>query len=212
MSKQVTFVMTVAFCILLLLSGCSSTTINGVWKDPAYNGGKLDRVLVISVAKKDLLRRLYEDAFVAALDKRGIPAIPGYRVLPAGAGIDPGTIPEHPGGRDFRFVLISRLVDKKTVQMLNPGTTVIRDMPGYYGYPYYRHWRDYYRSSYRIIETTPPYTTESTLLILETNLYTAADKLIFSVQTETLLDYSAGQTVNDIVQKVVQELADKGLI
>jgi len=200
---------------MVLLAGCSSTTINGVWKDPQYSGGKLDRVLVVSVAKSDLMRRLYEDAFVARFNQLGIQATPGHKVLPAGHSGDPRDIDTKLGELGYRNVLVTRLTEQRTIEILHPGTTYI-DYPDrryyYRNYPYYRHWRDYYDRGYAIIETTPPYTTRSELVVLETNVYDANDEIIFSVQTETLVDYGAEETIRDIVNAILTALRDKQLI
>jgi hypothetical protein len=205
----------IAVTSLTLLFGCSSTTINGVWKDPDYQGGPLDRVLVVSIARQDLMRRLYEDAFVAHLQSRGITAAPGYKTLPP-PGQEPPDLEGLPGKAGYRFLLATRLADKKTIEIFHPGATYIDHYPGrhyyYRDYPYYRHWGDYYRSSYSVIETTPPYSSLNELVILETNLYDASGEIIFSVQTETLIDYGANATIQDIVDAVIKALATQGLI
>jgi len=200
---------------LLGLGSCSSTTINGVWKDPQYTGGKLDRVLVVSVAKRDLLRRLYEDAFVARLADLGIRATAGHRVLPAGHSGDPQESDAKLGELGYRNVLVTRLAEKRTIEILHPATTYI-DYPErryyYRDYPYYRHWRDYYDRGYAIIESTPAYTTQTELVVLETNVYDANDEIIFSVQTETLVDYGAEETIRDIVDAILKALRAKQLV
>jgi len=63
-----------------------------------------------------------------------------------------------------------------------------------------------------VIETTPAYTSLNQLVILETNLYDSAGEIIFSVQTETLVDYGANETIQDIVETVVKALAAQHLI
>jgi len=205
-------------CVIwvLLLSACSSTTISGVWKNPDYRGGGLNRVLVVSIAKMELLRHLYEDKFVAQLQAQGIEAAPGYRVLPADAGNELASLQGVLGQTGYHFLLISRLVDQKTVEIVHPGTTRIEHFPSsryyYHRYPYYQHWRDYYRSSYAIIETTPPYISLNELVILETNVYDSSDEIIFSVQTETLIDYGAEETIQDIVSSVIKALEAHDLI
>jgi hypothetical protein len=201
---------------VLLLAACSSTTINGVWKDPEYRAGKLERVLVVSVARKDLMRRMYEDNFVRELQARGVDAAPGYKVLPAVLNLEAPPPKNLLSRTGYHFLLISRLADRKTIEILHPGTTRIEHFPdrhSYYGrYPYYRHWEDYYSSSFSVIETTPTHTSLNELVILETNVYNAADDIIFSVQTETLVDYGAEETIRDIVAAVLQAMSVHDLI
>lgn len=198
------------------LGGCSTTTINGVWKDPHYSGGPLRQVLVVSVAKNDLMRRLYEDAFVAQLQKFGIRATPGYEVLPAGFKGDPQQLKQKLQGHHFEDILVTRLTDKRTIEIQYPGTTYIEHYPDrrlfYRDYPYYRHWEDYYDHSYAVIQSMPPYTTRTQLVVLQTNLYNARDEIIFSVRTETLVDYGAAKTIDDIVSAVIKAMRDKQLL
>lgn len=202
--------------VLVFLTGCSSTVIHGVWKDPDYRGGKLDRVLVVGIATQELMRLRYEDTFVAHLRAREVKADPAYRALPGEAAKDQAALKGVLEKNDYRFLLISRLVDKRTIAIQHPGTTRIERFPSrhfYYGhYPYYRHWRDYYRSSYLIIETTPPHTSLNELIILETNLYDRDDEIIFSVQTETLVDFGSDAMIEDIVKAVIKALAAHELI
>lgn len=202
--------------ILLGLSSCSTTTISGVWKDPDYRGGKLDRVLVVGIAKQELMRLRYEDTFVAHFRSREVKAESAHQALPAEAGKDLDALKGLLGENGYRFLLISRLVDKRTIAIQHPGTTRIEHFPSrhfYYGHqPYYRHWRDYYRSSYLIIESTPPHTSLNELIILETNIYDRNDEIIFSVQTETLVDFGADEMIEDIVKAVMNALSAQELI
>lgn len=210
-----TALLIIAATSLTLLFGCSSTTINGVWKDPAYRGGALDQVLVVSISGQDLMRRLYEDAFVAHLQSRGVQAAPGYKVLPS-PELD-SQMPEGlPGKAGYRFLLITRLADKKIIEIVHPGFTRIEHYPSRHSYyrdaPYYRRWSNYYRSSYSVIETTPPHTSLNELVILETNLYDIDEEIIFSVQTETLVDFGAEETIQEIVEAVLAALAVHDLL
>ena len=77
--RKITILPLIGF--LLFIASCSSTTVNGVWKDPSYKSGRLNKVLVVSIAKKDLMRRLYEDKFVSKLRAAGLEAAPGYQFL-----------------------------------------------------------------------------------------------------------------------------------
>ena len=67
---------------LALLAGCGSTRLSEHWRDPAWSGPALHNVLVMVVRKEPARRRLWEDAFVAELRKRGITATPSYRTFP----------------------------------------------------------------------------------------------------------------------------------
>jgi len=73
----------------LLLSGCVSTNLVERWKDPAYNGPALHKVLVVGVQRDQGRRRVWEDAMVAALAKQGLQSEASYALFP-----DQGPAPE----------------------------------------------------------------------------------------------------------------------
>lgn len=68
--------------ILTSLFGCVSARIVEHWKDPAYSGPALHKVLVVSVQRDQGRRRLWEDAMVAALAKHSVQGEASYQVFP----------------------------------------------------------------------------------------------------------------------------------
>lgn len=204
--------------LLLVLSGCSSTTIGGSWKDPQYRGGTLEKVLVIGIAKQELMKRMYEDGFVAALQQRGISASPGYKVLPQNESNDKDAIIQRVKELGFKNVLITRVAEKKTVEFIHPATTFIEGSAGdryryYRNYPYYNHYYDYYDRNYATIVQSPAYTTTTDLVILETNLYeTTNGEIIYSVQTQSLIDYGAETTIKEVIKSIMENLQANQLL
>ena len=204
--------------LLLGMAGCSSTTIGGAWKDPEYRGGTLDKVLVIGIAKQETMKRLYEDAFVAALQQQGITASPGYKILPKSESNDKDLIVKRVKELGFKNVLISRVAAKKTVEFIHPSTTTFVGDAGYRyryyrDYPYYNHYYDYYDRGYATVIHSPTYTTTSDLIILETNIYESANgEIIYSVQTQSLLDYGSEKTIKEVVRAIMDNLKDNQLI
>jgi len=200
----------------LLLSGCSSTVISGAWKDPQFNSG-LQNVLVVGVAKEPLVQRLYEDSFVQSLDKYGVQATASYTVVPDTQEKKADAIRQQVQDKGFGYILITRIVDKKTIDIHHPATTTITsnyDRNRYYsGSSYYRHWNDYYNRSFTTINTMPAYTSQADVVILETNIYDASrDEIVYSVQTETFVDSGADKTIKDVINAIVDDLKDKKLI
>jgi hypothetical protein len=205
--------------LLLSIAGCASTTISGAWKDPQYQGGTLDKVLVIGIAKQETMKRLYEDAFVAALHQQGITASPGYKILPTNGGNDKELIVKQVKELDFKYVLISRVAAKRTIGFLHPSPpTFIGDASFrsryYRNYPYYNHYDDYYDHSFStIINYTPAYGTTSDLVILETNIYeTTNSEIIYSVQTETFVDYGKEKIIKEVVKIIMDNLKANQLL
>ncbi|MDO9080816.1 MAG: hypothetical protein Q7U44_08435 [Desulfuromonadales bacterium] len=204
--------------LLLGMAGCSSTTIGGSWKDPEYQGGRLDKVLVIGIAQKETIKRVYEDAFVAALQQQGINASPGYKVLAKNESNNKDLIVKRVKELGFKNVLISRVADKKTVEFIHPSTTTFLGDAGYRyryyrDYPYYNHYFDYYDRGYATVIHSPSYTTTSDLVILETNIYESGNgEIIYSVQTQSLLDYGSEKTIKEVVRTIMKNLKDNQMI
>jgi len=68
--------------VVALHSCASSTMLVDVWHDTAYNAPAISKVLVISVAKDPIRRRLWEDAFTTELSRYTVAATPLYRQYP----------------------------------------------------------------------------------------------------------------------------------
>jgi hypothetical protein len=71
-----------AATVLCALSACVNTSIVERWKDPGFGGPALHKVLVVSVQRDQGRRRLWEDAMIAALAKRGVQSEASYQVFP----------------------------------------------------------------------------------------------------------------------------------
>jgi hypothetical protein len=67
---------------LLVLGGCVTTSLLDQWRDPAYNGPALHKMLVVGVQRDDGARRLWEDGMVTALTHHGVQATASYQMFP----------------------------------------------------------------------------------------------------------------------------------
>jgi len=200
-----------------LLGGCSNTVINGAWKDPQFKGG-LNNILVVGIAKDQLMQRLYEDSFVQALGKYGAKGTASYTVIQDQQAKNSEAIRQQVRDKGFAYILITRVVDKKTIDIQHPATTTInsnydRSRNSYYSNSYYRHWNDYYDRSFTTITTMPAYTSQADVVILETNIYDASsEEIIYSVQTDTIMDSTADTTIKDVIGAIVDNLKENKLI
>ncbi|MDX8385738.1 MAG: hypothetical protein R8M11_04365 [Gallionella sp.] len=194
-----------AFSLLgLLLSGCVTTQVTAVWKDPSYQA-KPETVMVIGMAKNPLNRRLFEDEFVLQLEAKGSKAIASYTVLTDQQQEDQAAIAEKVVELGADTVLITRLVSKKTVQVYMPGAL-------YYPPPFYGTWPNYYGYGYRNLYS-PGYFSESEYVVIETNLYRADDdKLIWAASSETGLHGSDHGLMKSYISVMVKAMIENGLL
>jgi len=65
---------------LLLITSCTSTTFSSVWKDETYQG-QPEKIMVVAITRGLAERRLFEDAVVRNVKKRGAEAIASYPMM-----------------------------------------------------------------------------------------------------------------------------------
>ncbi|MEQ1525956.1 MAG: hypothetical protein ABL902_00800 [Gallionella sp.] len=188
----------------LLLSGCASTQLTSVWKDPAYQTSP-KKVMVVGVAKKPVKRRIFEDEFVAQLKARGTDAIASYTVLSDKKQDDQEAIAVKVKELGADAVLITRLVSKKTIKVYVPGTPY---MPP----PYYGRWSDYYGYGYQNMYS-PGYMAEEQFAVMETNLYDAnKDALIWASTSETEISGSDQGRIREYIGIMVKNMGENHLL
>jgi len=68
--------------LLLGLSGCISTSLVQNWRNPAFIGPPVHRVLVVGVQRDAARRRFWENSMVDALRRQHVDATPSYRLFP----------------------------------------------------------------------------------------------------------------------------------
>lgn len=191
----------------LLLGGCASqpqVQIKQVWKDPAYRGHP-HRIMVIGMSKEPLNRRIFEDEFVAQLRAQGADALASYTFLPDARQDNQAALARVVEEQVPDTLLITRVVSKRSVKTVMPGTVYYR--PAYYG-----KWRDYYRYGYDTV-VTPGYVSKAEYALLETNLYdTRTDNLIWAASYEIDLSGMSQKYIKPYVASMVETLLEQGLL
>ena len=211
-NKRKTIGATAAFCMLIAAS-CSLTNLNAVWKDPQYQGGKLENILVVGESSNQVVRRIFEDEFTANFKKRGTNAIPSYTIFSSEKTVDKNTIESKSRELGIDAMLIARVVDTKTKQQLTPGPSSY-----YYRDVYFYDWPNpgsrFFSSSYpgRYYDDRLYYS-EYEVVNLETNIYdTQSGKLIWSALSDTVIGGSTELEINSVVEALMKNLAENQLI
>jgi len=185
-----------------LLASCTTTTVmTDVWKDKTYQG-KPQKIVVIMVAKSPDMRNLFEDRFVGELGTRGNNAFQSYTIIPMEQLRDKELVKSKIRSSGADTVLISRLVDTKTIESYNPGLIYV--VPGaYYG------WWGYYD----IVFADYGYTGDVRVAYIETNLYDVkTEKLIWSGHSKTERTEGEQQLITAFIQVMLKKLASAGII
>jgi hypothetical protein len=140
--------------------------------------------------------------FVAGLDARGNNAAASYRIIPLDKLPDRDIVESKIRGMGADAVLVSRLVDRKTMETYDSG--VIYEIPNFY----YDWW-----GYYDYVMVTPGYTDETQVLIAETNMYDIeTKKLIWSARSETEVTEGDQQLIKTFVKVMIHRLASEGFI
>ena len=189
-----------ALCLFFTAS-CSTTTLKTVWKDKNYNGKKLKKILIIGMARKQTIRRLFEDEFVGQLKTRGVDAFASYTLIPSTEMLDKATVESKIKHLGVDAVLVTRLVEsKKERAYAIPART------------YHRGWYDYYYRSYEYNRQLDNYY-EYEVLNLETNIYaTQTGDLIWSGLSETFVQGTDKEEVEAFIKIIIKSLSDNQLI
>ncbi len=193
------------FTVIALLTACSSTTLTGSWKDPAFRG-PLQKVYIVGLAKVDLNRRIFEDTFTRELETLGVKAVASYRDIPLSQGDNQAAINKQLDKYQADSILLCRVVDKRIETVTSPGYATT-----YYGGS--GGWGGYYSRGYAETMYVPSTTTEFQIATIEATLYeTKTGKLIWSAQLETVIENNMEKLFTDFVKTVTTDLKKDGLI
>lgn len=192
-----------------LLAGCATTEVTSTWKDPAYQG-RPQKVLVYTVLRNQLRRRVFEDEFVGHFKYRGIEAVPGYAVVPGDELVKKDVLEEKLKSMGFDTLLLTQVTGTKKELVQVPGTVNYQPMPGpmYYPYPapYYRTYPGYYSAGYTATYT-PSYTVEDVYVMTETSLFDAStQKLIWSAAGVTRVGDKDQKLIRDYVATIMDAM------
>jgi hypothetical protein len=214
MNRKIRSFACLAVLSLFLMSSCASTKLAAVWKDESYTE-KVNNVLVIGISKKTTVKRFFEDEFVKRFKARGINAVPSYSVFPEEGKMGKGEIEAKARELGLDAVLLTRMIDKKTLETYIPGQVYVA--PGRSYDRYYDHYRrggyyGYYGRGYDYIYT-PGYTIEEKVVYMETNIYlTEGDKLIWSALSETFIEGAPYDLIKSFIDLLMKDLSKKGLV
>jgi len=202
---RITTVTALATGLLLTLSACVSTRLVERWKDPAYAGPALHKMLVVGVQKDQGRRRVWEDAMVVALAARGVQAEASYQLFP-----DQAPAPEQltaMAARDsFDGVAATHFVNGRQ-------SAYVEAYPGW-GWGWGYGWRRRYGGGWGAWYG-PGYVESDYQADYQTDVFTvdaAGGKLIWSGITRSVDPSSTKSVTNEIGHVLVPELVKDGIL
>jgi hypothetical protein len=201
------FLLAAVFCsLMILIESCSSSVLVDVWNDPAYHESPLKKILIVSLRKNSVQRRIWEDAFVAELSKHGVKATSSYTIFPDVLP-DTSQIIETVQGNGYDGILVIRLLQKETethyVEGYVSSESRLRFNP----------FRNTYSTYYRDIEH-PGYVDSSIVdrRAIEVWVIRVKERLIWGATSYTPERNTVEDVQNDIADLVIPSLQQSAII
>ena len=182
--------------MLIVLGGCSSTSLTDSWQAPALHRDAINDVLVVGVLSNINMtnRILFERGFVDALKGKGINATASYDVLGQGA-LTREAVTAYVKKNNIKYVLASRFGGVEVVKELVPESV-------YTYYTYASYW-----SGYGITMTRDSYVDTRTSVVLTTSIFDAkTEEVVWVGRSKTFevgsISYEASELAHQIVKSI----------
>jgi len=189
------------------MAGCSSSKLFDIWKDSSFQSPSLMKMLVISISKNSVNRRLWEDAFSVELVKHDVAATPSYRLFPD-AVPDTNQVLQIVRSSGFDGVLIIRWLPYETKTRHVRGYNVMNEP----NMRYEERW-DRFITYYRDIAYAG-YVDTQKIDIRAIDVWTTKNEgqMIWSATSKTPEPNSVIEVRPEIVKLVLSELTHEGII
>jgi hypothetical protein len=191
---------------LVLAAGCATARLSDVWKDPVQPVHPFANVLVVSRARSQGIRRIWEDGLAGALRKHGVTVTPSYTIYP-------GDLPELDGmdatirSRGFDGVILTHPAAIDTEVSVIQGKTVVRQQR------VLDKWSGHYVTVRRTVRL-PDSVVVNRSVRIDVDAWLVADsiQLVWTATSSTLNPASVSAANKAIVGSVVPRLAKEGVI
>jgi hypothetical protein len=185
---------------LVVLAGCKSTELKSSWSPHGAQPIAFRKVIVLAIAKKDVTRRVAEDAMVRNI--RSAEAVPAYRLIPDTEIRNEQKVRARITEAGFDGIVTMRLVGVKKQ---------VTQVPGYHA-PDRSSFRSYYGRSWGEAYN-PGYTVVDDIVEIETNIYSVKeDRRVWAGLSETFDPSSVESLVDDLAVEIAKDLRKKGLL
>jgi hypothetical protein len=207
MKKYQSFVIGGLFCCFFaLMAGCASSELVDIWSDSSFQSPPLNKMLVVSVSRNAVHRRIWEDAFSVELAKHNVSATPSYHLFPD-AVPDTNQVIQIVQSNGFDGVLVThRLPSEMKIQYVEGYITRERD---------FRYSRRYnsFMTYYRDVGQ-PGYVDSQKVDIRSFDVWTTKNEgqMIWSATSKTPEPNSVQAVRPEIVKLVMSELTKQGII
>ncbi|HTR97095.1 MAG TPA: hypothetical protein VMH61_04265 [Candidatus Acidoferrales bacterium] len=195
-----------AVLVAAALSGCAAGQMGNMWRDETFQTPGLKNVLVVTLRKDAMRRRLWEDSFAGGLAAYGARATPSYRLWPDAV---PDTQQVIDAVRQYGYdgVLVNMRRPNSQEETWTPGYTrreAVTRLSPFTG-AYNTYWKE--------VEVPP--STETTVIVnFQTDLWATGGngRLVWSGETNTTDRGDASTIHHQTDGLILPELARSGLL
>ena len=191
--------------LAVLISGCATTGLVNMWRDPEASGS-IRSAYVVTTRRDPARRRIMEDAFTEALNERGIRAVASYREFPNDLP-DTLEVAEAVRAGDFDAVLVVSPLGTRTVETWVPGYMTTRTFTGW------NRWTGRYETFVREVEA-PGYVDTDQVVRHQVDLWSTRrdGQLMWTATGNTVNPNSSRAVSKELVERVMNELGDQGIV
>ena len=202
----------------LTMAACSSTDMTSSWRNSDFKG-PIGKVYVVGIAKDEMNRRIFEDAFSNQFFREGVSSEASYRDITYSNEINKEALAKNMVERSCDAVVLTRLIGQRKETVTTPVyDPVFSPGPYYGGYGrysrphHYGSWGSYYAHPLAF-SYVPTITTERVILTVESVMYDLkTEALIWSAQYETAVEGSIDDMIDKFVKAAVKDLKSKKII
>ena len=196
---------TTLLALLLLVASCATTKVEESWKLPGYTPSEEKKILVVVLASRKKVRKLFEAEFVQQLDDQNITAIASNEWIEDDDKLNRDALRPLLKQNGITMVLVSSLKSVETIQAYQPAqSTGPSDN------------LKVSMDSYMTFDSSGQHVTgsyvELTDYLVETNAFDSkTEKLSWSITTRTTDQTQMTKSIQDVVKAVVKQGKKDGL-
>lgn len=202
----------------LVMVACASSNMTGSWTNSDFQG-PIEKVYVVGIAKNEMNRRVFEDAFSNQFFREGISSAASYRDITFSSEINKEDVAQKMAEHGCDSVVLTRLIGQRTELVTTPASGAVYISGPYYGGygrynrpGHYGSWGNYYGHR-QVVAYTPTTTTERVIVTVESVMYDLkSEELIWSAQYETAVEGSIDEMIGAYVKEVAKDLKNKKII
>ena len=153
--------------VLVMLAGCTTTTLTDSWQAPGFQRKSMDNVLVVAVTTNSTNRILFEEGFINALRSSGVRATASHTAI-GNVMPDRENVTTYVKSKGIAYVVVSDYSGVEITKWVVP-----ESVRTYYTGPYYPNYNGYWDSYNTITMTRESYVDERRTVMLSTSIFAA---------------------------------------